>query len=282
MFKRIIKRIQLSLALQRITLGLSRAGTVSGLRVLDETRPESWEFSGLSQNGEDGIIDYLLGKLNRTNRYFVEIGAADGLENNTAWLAVAKKYSGLMIEGNAVLAAKQRQTIPAFNLGVKCLECFVTKDNIDRVIENMLYRDPDVFSIDIDGNDYHIVKSFLEKGIKPKIIVVEYNSVWGPERAVTIPYQAIFDYQAAHDSGLYYGVSVQAWRKLLESRGYRFITVDTNGVNAFFVDVDCVDATWLHAVRPVEFRENFYQHQKFHRTWEAQVQCIQHLACEEV
>src|SRR6478752_6955145 len=68
-----------------ISIALSRAAANISLRILDEKNPVSWEFSGFSQNGEDGILDFLWTKLKTKNRYFVEIGAANGLENNTAW-----------------------------------------------------------------------------------------------------------------------------------------------------------------------------------------------------
>src|SRR2546425_8526004 len=84
----------------RINVAYTRAAASAPLRQLDPTRPTTWGFSAFSQNNEDGITDYLLGRLRHSNRYFVEIGAGDGVENNTAWLALARRYSGLMIEGN--------------------------------------------------------------------------------------------------------------------------------------------------------------------------------------
>lgn len=271
---RVLQSIRHSRAMQRICLALARAGTVSQLRNLDPTIPLSWEFSGFSQNGEDGIIDYLCSQLVASNRYFVEIGAADGLENNTAWLAIAKKYSGLMIEGDAALSKRQKAIIPALNLGVECLNCFVTKDSVDTVIKQMHMLNPDVFSIDIDGNDYHILKAFLDKKLRPKIIVVEYNSAFGPHQAITIPYQSDFNYIKAHPSALYYGVSITAWRKLLSAYNYQFVTVDSNGVNAFFVAPEHFNVQFLNSLKPLEFAENFYQRGKFRQTWNKQFETI--------
>src|SRR5580704_12114877 len=88
-------------AMNRISVALARAAAVGAMRQIDSTDPASWEFSAFSQNCEDGIIDYLLQNASVRNRYFIEIGISDGLECNTAWLAIAKKFSGLMIEGNA-------------------------------------------------------------------------------------------------------------------------------------------------------------------------------------
>jgi len=269
MLKRIVNYIQTSRTLARVNMALSRAQS-GNYRKLCAKTPNSWEFCGFSQNGEDGIIDYLCLQLTHPNRYFVEIGAADGLENNTAWLAIARKYSGLMIEGCPQLAARAKKSIPTYNLGVKVLNCFVDKNNIQTVLKECLYQDPDLFSLDIDGVDYYILEALLKGGFHPKIIVVEYNAAFGPFDAITVPYQERFDYNQADPSGLYYGVSVTAWRKLLEKRGYQFVTVDSNGVNAFFIDPTCFDSEYINQLKSKTFAENFYQYQKFKGDWTKQ------------
>ena len=78
---------------QRINIALSK-GALMGMRRIDLQRPATWEWSCFSQNGEDGIIDVLCSQLLESNRYFLEIGAADGIENNTAWLAVHETMVG--------------------------------------------------------------------------------------------------------------------------------------------------------------------------------------------
>ena len=57
----------------RIAMALARAAAGIALRRVDPTRPSSWEFAGFSQNGEDGIIDYLCDRLVKPDRYFIEI-----------------------------------------------------------------------------------------------------------------------------------------------------------------------------------------------------------------
>jgi len=53
------------------------------------------EFSNFSQNGEDGIIEFLSDKIFDNNKYFVEIGCGNGLENNSTNL-VLNNWSGLV------------------------------------------------------------------------------------------------------------------------------------------------------------------------------------------
>ena len=42
-----------------------------------------YEYSNFSQNGEDGIIDFLTQNLLVNNKIFFEIGCGNGLENNS-------------------------------------------------------------------------------------------------------------------------------------------------------------------------------------------------------
>lgn len=232
-------------------------------RKIDLTKPETWEFSGFSQNGEDGILDVLRSRLLNANRYFIEIGTSDGIENNSAWLVIAEKYNGIMIEGNPKLVERANRIITTYSIGVECHNMFVTRENVQHVMGMALNQDPDIFSLDIDGNDYYVAQAVLDGGGRPKIFVVEYNSVYGPNQSVTVEYRDNFSFTAAHPTQLYYGVSIAGWCKFFKSRGYHFITVDRNGVNAFFVDPAFFDPTFLNGVRGLEFAENQSQYKKF-------------------
>lgn len=244
---------------QRIAIALAKGGAMMLARNVDLRIPRTWEFSGFSQNGEDGIIDILRRQLSDPNRYVVEIGASDGTENNSSWLLVAERYEGLMIEGDARHSACARRNIARYSIGSECLAMFVTLGTVDAILNKVACRDADVFSLDIDGNDYHIAKRLFEQGLHPKIVSVEYNSMFGPDRALASSYRDDFRRSTAHPSQLYYGVGIAAWKKFFDSRGYRFITVDTNGVNAFFVDPAHFDPVFLDGVQGLAFAENRYQ-----------------------
>jgi hypothetical protein len=248
---------------QRIAIALSKGAAMMHARKIDLTQPGTWEFSGFSQNGEDGILDVLRSQLLSSNRYFIEIGTSDGIENNSAWLAVAERYNGIMIEGNAKLVERARRLVVGYSIGAECYNMFVTRESIQDLKSMAFHHDPDVFSLDIDGNDYYIAQAILDGGFRPRIIVVEYNSVYGPERSMTVEYRDDFVFTKAHPTQLYYGVSIAGWRKFFESRGYHFVTVDRNGVNAFFVDPAFFDEAFLRGARGLEFAENAYQHRKF-------------------
>lgn len=282
MYNRALNYLRNIHALHRVNIALTKASLASNARNICPKTPSSWEFSGFSQNGEDGISDYLSSQLIEKNRYFFEIGSSDGIENNTVWFAIAKKYSGIMIEGNRKLSERSGRIIEQFNIGVNCENMFISQENIKQVINLSHHENPDIFSLDIDGNDYYVMKALLENGFRPKICIVEYNSVFGPEKIATIPYAHDFFYLKAHSSGLYYGVSIAAWKKLFFEKGYKFVTVDSRGVNAFFVEPTYFEKDFIENLAGIDFQENFYQFQKYRSGYQKQFEEIKHLPLYEL
>ncbi len=241
----------------RVAAAYARAAATAATRAVDPTRPLSWEFSGFSQHGEDGILDYLCSRMLERNHFFVEIGSADGLQNCSAWLAFARRYGGVMVEGDPRLSARCKRVFREMHChNVSAVRALVDRDNIDRIMKRCPYRDLDVLILDIDGIDYHILEAVLSLGFAPKVVVVEYNSAFGPERAITVPYDPHFSRKAAHPTRLYYGASLGAWHALLGGRGYRFVTVESNGVNAFFIRSDCFSDGFADTLDGLTFQDN--------------------------
>ena len=266
----------------RTNTALSRAAATSAARTLDPTDPRSWEFCAFSQNQEDGIIDYLCRRVRRPNRYFVEIGAGNGQENNSSWLAVGLRFNGLMIDGNPTSIEQCRRLLGEFTLNVQARAMFVEPETCAEIARLAVHQDPDFLSLDIDGVDYFVMSALVDAGLRPKIVAVEYNSAYGPDKKLAVQYRPGFRYLEAHASGLYYGTSVAGWRAFFERRGYRFIAVDGNGVNAFFVDTNAFDAAFIDNVRGATFQENFYQTSKYRTSWEEQFALIRHLDFLEI
>jgi hypothetical protein len=244
--------------LSRASFAFARAAATAAVRVIDPLNPESWEFSGFSQHGEDGIIEYLISQMTPQSRngFFFEIGAADGLQNCTAWLAYAKNYGGVMVEGNEHISGRSRTGLQAWSSAVHHVTKMVDQDNVVGLFKMCPYRDLDVFSLDIDGIDYYVGKKVLELGFRPKIIVAEYNSAFGPDQALTVPYDPRFNRWHCHSSGLCYGVSITGWRRLFESYNYDFVTTEKSGTNAFFLDPAVFPSGFTKDLARVDFREN--------------------------
>lgn len=244
---------------QRIAIALGKGCASMHAREVDPRDPTSWEFSGFSQNGEDGIIDVLLRHARDRNRYVLEIGSADGTENNSSWLLLTARYEGLLVEGDPRQSARARRNVARYSIGSECLSLFVTLGSVGTIWNRMARADPDVFSLDIDGNDFHIASELFARGLRPKISVVEYNSAFGPTRSVTSRYSDDFRRTTADPSHLYYGASIGAWQAFFSRLGYRFVTVESSGVNAIFVDPAAFDPSFLDAIEGQGFVENRYQ-----------------------
>ena len=194
-----------------------------------------YEYSNFSQNGEDGIIEFLSNKIINNNKYFVEIGCGNGLENNSTNL-VLNNWSGLVCD-----------IPPNIHLYKRLLKILQPKKEIQHVsgvinIKNikeltLIIKNKDItfLSLDIDSYDFFIMLEILKQEIFPKIICVEYNSFLGKE-PLTVKYKENFKrYIFDKDRGLYFGSSLEAWHILFKKYNYKFICVDKSGVNAFFI-----------------------------------------------
>jgi hypothetical protein len=184
-----------------------------------------------SQNGEDGIIQEIFQRIGTTNKIFVEFGIGNGLENNTLALLFSD-WKGLWIEGSSK-SVKNIHKHFASLISTKQLQIshsFITKENIDDIISNHIKESEiDLLSIDIDGNDYHVLNAI--QSISPRVIVLEYNPKFLP------PVEYCMEYDVNHmwDYSDQFGASLKSFEKLLSKKGYSLVGCDLVGSNAFFV-----------------------------------------------
>lgn len=183
-----------------------------------------------SQNQEDGITFALLREAGPVTRRFIEIGS--GLSGgNGAFLAREWGWSGLMVDGHGDHMQQVGRRFPM----TTAVAAWITRDNINEVISQHGYAgEVDLFSLDLDGNDYWIWEAVTVSS--PRVLIMEYNSMYGPVRSVTIPYDAQFDRHRHHS--MYYGASLTALTRLNARKGYRLVAVEPAGVNAFFLRHD--------------------------------------------
>jgi hypothetical protein len=218
------------------------------------------EFQVFSQWGDDGVIQWLLGQLGGVEKVFVEFGVESYAEANTRFLLVNDNWTGLVIDSSAAHLARLRQD-PVFwrhDLRAEC--AVVTSENIDGLLtRNGIAGEIGLLSIDIDGNDYWVWNAIT--AIAPGIVIVEYNARFGPQRAVTIPYDPGFVRRTAHYSCIYYGASLAALTRLGNRKGYALVGCNRAGNNAFFVRRDrltprLAEKTAMEAFVSAKFRES--------------------------
>jgi hypothetical protein len=140
----------------------------------------------------------------------------------------------LIIEGSHDDVEKIRKDPVSVFHDLTAVNTFITRDNINDIFKNNGFSGPiGLLSVDIDGNDYWVWEAIT--AVEPALVVCEYNSVFGPDRALTVPYDPAFVRGRAHYSNLYYGASLKALCLLAQSKGYAFIGSNSNGNNAYFV-----------------------------------------------
>ncbi len=202
------------------------------------------EVKVFSQCGEDGILLHILSKIGAETRTAVEVGAG-GYSSNIANLVVTFGWHGVFIDANPQdLKLLETWTLngrPERNpLSYKLREAWITRDNINAVIlEETGGKALDVLSIDIDGNDYWIWEAL--DAVKPRIVVVEYNAIFGDDRACSTPYSPDFSRDSFHPSGKICGASLPALEKLGRRKGYRLVCCDSWGINAIFMREDLAE-----------------------------------------
>lgn len=195
------------------------------------------EFTVFSQFGDDGIIQYLIANTEVTAASFVEVGVEDYKESNTRFLLTNNNWKGLVIDSSTPAVKSIREDPIYWRHDLTAVAQFITAENINATLrENGWAGELGLLSIDIDGNDYWIWKEL--EVVKPDIVVVEYNSLFGKTRAVTVPYDPEFRRTKAHHSNLYYGSSLKALDLLARDKGYGFVGSNSAGNNAYFVKLD--------------------------------------------
>lgn len=202
-------------------------------------------FKVYSQFDEDGILEDIFSRLNLTHGRFLEIGCGDGLENNTHYLAL-KRWTGRWVDGSSKKISGIRDHIPA-NDRLEVVERMVNTNNVSDLME----PNPDFLSLDIDGNDYEVLKSLVSVG-QPKVICAEYNVKFPPPCRITIGYDPIHSWQMDD----YFGASLQMFVDLLKS--YTLVSCGLTGANAFFVRNDLAGAFTKYST------EQLYQTHRAH------------------
>lgn len=227
-----------------------------------------------SQNGEDGIIEFIFSQIDTTNKFSVEFGVGNGFECNTIYLLEKKGWKGLMMDYGAdqnihwkevmkkawynrklgligsikkdiafflkILSRTKRSR--QFKIDIKSEK--VTAENIQHLFYK--YNVPknfDLLSIDIDYNDYWVWKSITD--YCPRVVIIEYNSSILPTESKAVPY----DPEAKWDGTNYFGASLLALKNLGLTKGYTLVGCDNTGVNAFFCKSDLIDGRKIKDIK---------------------------------
>ena len=196
---------------------------------------KSKEFRVFSQWGDDGIIQYLISKLKIQDKCFIEFGVGNYYESNTHFLLVNNNWSGYIIDGSEKNINEIRANPFFWRYDLNIKSAFIDKSNINDLLFQSNFQNIGLLHIDLDGNDYWILDKIDMDKYSPDILILEYNSNFGPERCITIPYDANFYCIEAHYSGQYFGASISAMNSLAVKKGYFLVGTNSAGNNAYFI-----------------------------------------------
>jgi hypothetical protein len=180
----------------------------------------SQEKQVFSQQGEDGIIDSIFKLIGAKDKFFVDIGAGDGMTGSNTYNLRLKGWKGVGFDVESA--------IPWYNIRSQK----ISKDNAALQLEDAgVSSEFDFLSLDIDSIDLYVLNTILKNGYRPRVICCEYNSSLGPIQDATIPYSENFCW----DGSDFFGASYQAFKNVAKHYGYSPVCTDSKGINLFFV-----------------------------------------------
>jgi hypothetical protein len=199
-------------------------------------------FRVYSEFEEDGMILYVLAMIGFRSKRVVEMCCGTGRECMATNLILNHGFDGYLFDGDPA-NIELAQTF--FRSKKDCLlyspvlrNAWITTDNVNNLlVESGCGGEVDVFSLDMDGNDYWIWQAI--KAIKPRLLVCETHNIIPSDQSLTIEYQPDFECwsKSGHEQD-YRSVSLLAMVNLCKEKGYRLIGAHRHGFNAFFLRED--------------------------------------------
>ena len=179
-------------------------------------------YKGYSQKNQHCYISKVFESIGLTNKYYVDIGAYDGVTNSNVYDLYKSGWYGLMIDNNIS------------NQDLNLFKYTVTKDNICNLLRcHMVPSEFDFLSIDIDGMDYWILQSILTN-YYPRLIVVETNVRFKSHESKVLKYKEEYSWDGLN----WYGASPYAVKKMVNKSHYTPVYIHHDDM--FIVRNDCL------------------------------------------
>jgi hypothetical protein len=177
-----------------------------------------------SQYNQDGVLEEIFNAIGVTNRYFVEFGSHGKKDSlgNTEFLRSEFNFDGLLMDGTEY-----------GDTDYKVHKEFIKAETInDTFKKHNVPSEFDFLSIDIDGEDFHVMNAINLDMFKPRVVSIEINA------AIPYPFHLVqkHDSNWIWDGGDYYGCSVAAIAELMEGKNYSLVCIC--GVDAIFINND--------------------------------------------
>tara|TARA_Y100000310_G_scaffold33390_1_gene31581 strand:- start:1136 stop:1867 length:732 start_codon:yes stop_codon:yes gene_type:complete len=218
-------------ASKRLKLDFGKEDWLDTIKLLSESIPRALEpvhhfERTYSQYQEDLILNEIFESKGTTNKFMVDIGAGNGIWISNSLFFRERGWKCLMIDGEPGEIGEQ--------IGVQ--KHWVTRENINNIFkDNNVPTEPDLLSLDMDGNDYHLLKEIF-KEFKPRVVIAEIN-IFFENRDAYMEYNENYNHHKERIKG--YGQSVAAAYRLGKENGYRTVSLVEN-TNIILVREDVI------------------------------------------
>ncbi|UCF04117.1 MAG: FkbM family methyltransferase [bacterium] len=173
------------------------------LDAVDPTLPSA------SQHGQDHYVNRIVQVIGTYNKFFVDIGAGNGYGcSNTVFFRKTYRWKCVMFD--------KRYRNHAIGLYQRLL---TVENTVSSFEEFHVPEKFDFLSIDIDGNDYWILKEVLS-AYSPRIIQLEMNPNFEPHESLALKYDPNCP---GRDTEKGFGASPLAFKKLGDRHGYTVV-----------------------------------------------------------
>tara|TARA_B100001250_G_C19807766_1_gene794198 strand:+ start:1747 stop:2619 length:873 start_codon:yes stop_codon:yes gene_type:complete len=166
-----------------------------------------WDGPYYAECGEDGILKYIFTYIDDKHKFAVDIGAAHGYGGSNIRMLVDKYgWDTTEFESRPIRKPKWSRVHPSVK------KMMASPDNIcEKLLKYNTPEEFDLLSLDIDSNDWYVLKSILYGGFKPSVIILEYNPIFNNNQE----YVRNLNMRFEKDGTSAYGASLRAFEKLL-------------------------------------------------------------------
>ena len=197
-------------------------------------------FKVYSQWEEDGIIDFLVSSLNIRKPRILELGAGNFLESNSRYICEYSSAAAYVVDAREDLPKGVSSSGLEWKTHIFSEVTWITPTNISEIClraQEKLGR-IDILSIDLDGQDYWVLKEIDLSKIQ--IVICEFNPIFGNKIKVSVPENSSF-VRSKSTKNLFWGGSLNLFSTYMSSQGFNLVGTNLVANNAFFVRNDLMN-----------------------------------------
>lgn len=201
----------------------------------------SRKSEGFSRCGEDEILRRLITDLLPAGhpRSAVDIGAGDGMRWSNTYALFTQGWRGLGAEGDPAKVIKLARAYRNFPDVFACRAQVSPQTIVPLLQAYEIEKEFSVLSLDIDGNDYWVLRAMLS-AFRPRLIVTEINEKIPPPIRFIVKYSSTFTLR--HH---FFGFSIASLEDLCAEFDYSIVALEYN--NAFLAANELAGVKALNA-----------------------------------